>query len=89
MATAEATREAHIAVNTQKQAEAESDRDLNLKKAEYETQVPCADLSRGRFLFRLRGLGVVQSVPSLVCVQSVVCVCVQVCAVLDLTCVCR
>jgi len=39
MATAEATREAHIAVNTQKQAEAESDRDLNLKKAEYETQV--------------------------------------------------
>mmetsp|Transcript_13351 Transcript_13351/g.31006 ORF Transcript_13351/g.31006 Transcript_13351/m.31006 type:complete len:458 (-) Transcript_13351:243-1616(-) len=38
-ATAEATKEAHVVVNLQKQAEAESDRDLNLKKASYETQV--------------------------------------------------
>jgi len=38
-ATAEAMREAHIAVNTQKQAEAESDRDLNVKKAAFETEV--------------------------------------------------
>jgi flotillin len=39
MSTAEALKEAHIAVNVQKQAEAESDRDLNLKKAVFDTEV--------------------------------------------------
>jgi len=39
IATAEAAREAHIAVNQQQQAQSESDRDLHIKQAAFETQV--------------------------------------------------
>jgi len=39
IATAEAAREAHIAVNQQQQVQSESDRDLHIKQAAFETQV--------------------------------------------------
>lgn len=39
IASAEAVREAHVSVNQQREAEAESDRDLNIKRAEFATQV--------------------------------------------------
>lgn len=73
IARAMAAKEAHVSVNMQKQNEAESDRDLNMKNAEYSAQVNRARAEAeyaGRIEIERQQQGVIREKTQLEAVQA-------------------